>query len=535
MKLSNQINKIVGKNWLNYHPYENPTSIDSYYVALCNNVLKIIQQSDIIDYIATMKEGKELACILVSYFEDIISETHLFSSFTRQHKKMYGKVLPFYEIPDDYYDDEINLQDIYFLIWYNISFNDEEIVYDPYFDGNPSVNEAVLEIYNLFNSEFEKAPQNEDLQDFLQLSADSDVMTIREKLTFIAYNSFLWESYYHNFLGEIFDKYTEGNTLVMDEKIEMLIYDQQIHFIFNCCMPLLSMRANEYYAEVLGEEHPEYQFIKNIPKRIFGCFLLRKIEDNGFLIEHLTSKKQLFLSNEYTTLETFKLIENESVISLGLVQWRDGVWRNQGGCLVNRIKDMEGDDISEHLFDDENKKKELIYNSEKAFMEITKGERIVYFREEHEYVDFHIKVLKEYARKLKPEMSDEKLDESLKTFADNNIRLPFDEGKAFGLFYNSNSGMEIYNEDLIICMPDKNNPYYENKKFDLCDLVTDNSLSTEFINYIIENKLINLCVNDFDNPDMFAILMENLDFLLRFYRRSLYFSKLGVTTNNSNQ
>ena len=533
MKLSNQTNKILGKDWLKYHPYSNITPNDSYYIALCNNVLKIIQESEIRDHLENTKEEKELACMLVSYFEDIISETHLFSSFTRQHKKMYGKELPFYKINEDYYEDEINLQDIYFLIWYYISLQSEEIIIDPYFENTQAFNEAVTDICNLFNNEFEEAPQNENLQNFLQIDADSDVGTIREKLSFIAYHSFLWKTVFDNYLEKILNEHSENGTVVLDEENEMSIYDQQIHFIFNECMPLLSMRANEYYAEILGEEHSESQFVKNISKRIFGCFLLRKIERDGYLIEHLTSKKQLRLSNEYTSLEKVKLVENETVLSLGLVQWKNDVWQNQGGCITTNIEEMKGEDISKHLFDDENHKKETVHKLEMAFLKINNGKRIAYFSRNREFTEFYLKVLREHAKIIKPEITDEELDENYKDFIKNYEKnIPFKNDEAFGIFFNSNIGIEMYSKHVISCMPDENNPYYANKDFDLNDLLTAKSLSKEFVNYIIENKLINLQFNYYENQDTFNIIMENLDFLLRFYRRTLYFSKPEVTINN---
>ena len=112
MKKSSQTNKIIGIDWLSYHPYESPSLIDNYYLVMCDKVYKILQQNGIKRYIKNAFEEKELACMLVCYFEDVISETHLFSSFTRNHKKLYGKELPFYHTSDDYYDDEINLHDI---------------------------------------------------------------------------------------------------------------------------------------------------------------------------------------------------------------------------------------------------------------------------------------------------------------------------------------------------------------------------------------------------------------------------------------
>lgn len=530
MKYLIQTNRISGKEWLQYHPHNDITPTDRYYITLCNNVLKLIQHSEISSFTNVLKKEKELACLLVAYFEDVISETRLFSTFTRLHKKMYGQELPFYKIPDDYYDDEINLHDIYFLIWYYISLQNEEFVIDPYFKNSLNFRKAISKIYELFDREFEKAPQNENLQDILRLSANSNVETVREKLLFIAYESFLWRPIFCDFFEDLLDKYREKGVVVLDEQSNVQIYDSRIHFVFNEYMPLLAMRANEYFAEILGEEHSEYQFIKNISERIFGSFLIQKIESNGFLLEHLSSKKQLWLSNEFTSLEGIKLVENETVLSIGLVQWKDDIWQNQGGCMVSTIKEMKGKDTSPHIFDDENKKKDVISNLEKAFLEITNGKRIIYLYGKREFSDINLKVAKKHAKMMNPEMTDREIDQKHKNLIKNSAEnIPFDDKEPIAIFFNSNSGMEVYLEGAVSCMPDTNNPHYKHEEFDLCDLITDKTLSKEFVNYVIENKLINLDISGCGTPETFDAIMGNLDFLLRFYRRASYFSKPEVT------
>ena len=526
MKLLNQTNKILGKDWLQYHPYDNITFADNYYTTMCNSVLKIIQRSEIRAFIVTSKGEKSLACMLVAYFEDVISETRLFSTFTHLHKKMYGKELPFYKISDDYYNDEINLQDIYFLIWYHISIHEEDTIIDPYFNNNQAFKEAVSEIFDLFDREFEKAPQNENLQNFLRLPAKSDVKTVREKLSFIAHKSFLWKAYFDKYFNEIIEEYKENNVIVLNEETEVKIYDQRIHFIFNEYLPLLSLRSNEYFAEILRKKHSEYQFIKNISKRIAGCFLIRKIESHGFLIEHLTSKKQLWLSNEFTSFHGIKLHENKTVLTLGLVNWKDNVWQNQGGCIVNTLEDMKGIDVSEHLFDDENKKMEIIHELETAFLELSNGKRIVYLCGKHNYAAFNINIAKKRTKNLCPNSTDQEIDEQYKDLAEKMEKnLPPEWDEPIGIFFNPNSGQEVYYNGVISCMPDKDNPYYDKEEFDLCDLITNNTFSEAFINYVIENKIMDFSIPDYENPNLFAIMLENLDFLLRFYRRSRYFAK----------
>ena len=531
MKSSNQI---YGKDWLHYHPYSSLTFVDNYYINLCNKVLKIIRQSEIGECTDSSEEEKRLACLLVAYFEDVISETRLFSAFTRQHKKMYYKELPFYKITDEYYDDEINVEDIYFLIWYYVSVRDKETLVDPYFDNCQEFGNAVLEIYNLFDSEFETAPQNEKMQQFLQLSPGANVREVREKLSFIAHNSFLWKDVFDIYFDEALEEYKKDGVVVLTERANVAIYDSKVQFIYDNCMPLLAMRINEYFAEVLGEEHQEYQFIKNISKRIMGCFLIRKIEKDGYLIEHLTSKKQLWLSNEFTSFENLELIENDTILSICLVEWKDNVWQNQGACAVSSIRDMEGKDVSEHLFDDESRKIEFVRKQEEAFLEITNGQRVFYVEGCSEFIEFQINLMRKHAKITKPDITDEELDEKYNGLYEKmEYDLPFEDNEALCLFYNPKCGVEIYRCDVTFCMSDKNNPHYMNHEFDFGEMLTNVTFSTEFVNYVIENDLIELQLDDYYNTDLMSVVLENLDFLLRFYRRSKYFTKPEVTLTKS--
>ena len=53
-----------------------------------------------------------LSCFLASYFEDLILEP-IYGTLLRMHHRLYGKQLPFYDL-DEYYEEEINAQDISF-------------------------------------------------------------------------------------------------------------------------------------------------------------------------------------------------------------------------------------------------------------------------------------------------------------------------------------------------------------------------------------------------------------------------------------
>lgn len=59
-----------------------------------------------------------MALTLAHYLEDVISDFGLWAAFTSKHRELYGKYLPFYTIDEEnYYCDEINPEDVRFLIW----------------------------------------------------------------------------------------------------------------------------------------------------------------------------------------------------------------------------------------------------------------------------------------------------------------------------------------------------------------------------------------------------------------------------------
>jgi len=294
------------------------------------------------------------------------------------------------------------------------------------------------------------------------------------------------------------------------------------------------MRVCEYYAEILGDNHSEYPFIKTIPKRIFGYFLLRKIERDGYLIEHLASKKQLRLSNECTSFTKVKLVENETVLTISLVQWGKDVWHAQGGCIYSTINKIAGKDNFKHIFDDENMKMEYTHNLEKIFLEITRDEYIVYFHGSSEYSKFQGKIIQKQMKITDSEMRDKKLDKLYDYVIEKEgKKSPFEEDEVLGVFFNPNRGIEVYRGEIIACLSDKKNPYQDPEKyFDLCNLITIEIYSKEFVNYIIENKLLKYCLHNYEESDMFSIIFDNLDFLLRFYRRSRYYSKPEVIINH---
>ena len=160
--------RIYIKDWLELKPYGNQTVTDSYYLKICNEIKKVIttnKQSFVLQRYLDNEDINLLSCFLTSYFEDLLSETNIWNSFVRTHQRLYRKQLPFYNL-DEYYEEEINPQDISFLIWYFLNTVQEEKFISPFNDFIVETSEKIIDV---FDKELEFAPENEYLKTFYQI------------------------------------------------------------------------------------------------------------------------------------------------------------------------------------------------------------------------------------------------------------------------------------------------------------------------------------------------------------------------------
>ena len=110
-----KIQKLYPKHWLNYHPYKQTDDVDQYYTGIANQINRILHAMGVNED----EDGyANMSLILSAWFEDIISQTHIWETFTEECQKRYGARLPFYSIGTDYISDEINMEDVRFILWH---------------------------------------------------------------------------------------------------------------------------------------------------------------------------------------------------------------------------------------------------------------------------------------------------------------------------------------------------------------------------------------------------------------------------------
>ena len=209
---------IYPKDWMEIHPYTAVKPSDSYFVALANRLYAVC----IVDELPPLFR-KKLCLYVAAYLEDVISGLGLWQSFVREHTRLYGKPLPFYPVSADYLTDEINEEDVRFLIW-----NTWEKALYKHTYINPEderIRKQSAAFYRILEEAYEEAPENGLLENYL--SAYADEKEADRKLTWLFGHSYLTEPSMQPYIanvapGDRFIVPTGPLALFLHEWIELL-------------------------------------------------------------------------------------------------------------------------------------------------------------------------------------------------------------------------------------------------------------------------------------------------------------------------
>ena len=159
-----RVKKIFPAEWLAIRPYNNPDSVDLYYVGLANKVMGFLEKSEFADYFKDELLIRKASLYLVSWFEDVCSNLGMWALVNKECLVRYGSKLPFYDV-SKYYEGEVNPQDLSLLLWHFMQvYNEKNTLLNP---ENPWLLKTALELTDLFDEEYESAPENERLYAFI--------------------------------------------------------------------------------------------------------------------------------------------------------------------------------------------------------------------------------------------------------------------------------------------------------------------------------------------------------------------------------
>jgi len=517
------------KQWLDLKPYDKYKKTDSYYLKLSNTVHHALIKNThtlVLRNHLPKFEIEILACFLTSYFEDIISKTYIWSSFVDSHQKLYKKILPFYPT-EEYNHHNINLQDICFLMWYFVNSTDDDVFISPAHEFLIEISNSVCEI---FIESHPYAPKNKDLKSYYHLdSNETDYYVIRKKIDTILFKTYL---FYPDTVLDFRQQITEiASEFQYDENLIAHLNDFRDNSLHKTCTQLLSLNGKQWLAEVIADEHPLYQDVLSISQRIKGLFLYKGQDSENIFIQHIESDKRFEMTKQ--SFDSTEMLETiDTILQIGIVLWKDKWWftgvffqqpydedtvakekqsiqsRNDAGFLDHSTKKLQ-DLLAKHC----NAFKKFNNNQLIAFLP---SEKINDFYEEYiQYFNSLLSISTKQKRQLK---------HIEKTRNSSNLikgKINFEEFSESGLvFFNPKGGIEIaLNVNSAFPLP--NNHYFDAELSEehIIQMMTDPSISTELVNYCMDNCKTNL---PFFDSIIGQSICNDLDFLLRYWKKEKY-------------
>lgn len=376
--------KIYPKEWLKLHPYKQTDSTDLYYTGIANKLYSYLNTSIVSDAFDDDENIRHTSLTLAAWFEDVISQIGIWQAFTAECKKRYGSYLPFYPLDDNYYPDEINLEDVRFLLWHHIQyFRSKDTIVNP---ENPGIELVANDLYYILAEEYETAPENERMQEYL-------FGTGVEKDSFAQYREVLeWFHYQCYFNLENQDQFfeeTEGledNEEVTEENLDTLIYGTHATLMLQGRRNLLSLTSSEWLARI-AQGHPERLLWTNVQVRSNTCFLLTEEDDNYLYLKDLCKEDNEILKVVKASLNLPSIRNRkigESSLICELLRYDNEWW--QCGLLVESKFDEKMKAYAEDLKESNDKTNEKAAFND--FMKASGGQHFVFCRSKEEVTDF---------------------------------------------------------------------------------------------------------------------------------------------------
>ena len=530
--------KLLLKDWMKFHPYKSADAVDHYYYSdIARKIQKAIlsiNQSAYLYANMTDEEINRMACYLGCYFEDIISQAGMWQTFTREHFELYGRYLPFYDTTE-YYPDEINQQDVCFLIWYFFSLTFRDFLINP---ANEDIVNLAQDVMEIFDQEYETALENERLKSYLNIPSDAyeGFKVSGEMQEWYFFNSYLFHFHEtelnHQLIGymdeneaELKEKKENGTLEEEDIKIfreEVDFYSSNLayYFLFDYRTPLLSKRGNEWLAALVGSEHPLYND--------FMC--MQKRDPEGYIHtgedEHYIHFKSIKDDTDLPVLK--KSMENTDLghpegdlFIMSVLRFNEEWWLMEiyysFEYTEQMKKELAGKKILFDFFHNQEAEDQVLVRARyKYFLKFTEGKQLLFFKDSEELIAIYERWTKYLGKveKLSKEEQKQILDNHKADIMDSWV----DDEEASGfLFYNPNHGLEFYAgiNDII---PDEDNPEYDENQdsSDIIELMISEGCSDEMARFILDKYEFEPL--QFPMETNTHMLEDNKDFMLRFWK-----------------
>jgi len=488
------------KDWINVnlwrmgHLNVTPNASDFYYVKLARKLYDIIRSSAVGE-----DEGEYMcqhfAMMVTYYFEDVVSEIGIWKTFTSKHKELYGKYLPFYDLDEDnYYQDEINFEDVCFLLWMALQKEKQDIFLNP---ENPYLMRMAVMIYAELDAEFENAPINAEMLEHLRKGSYEDFFFVKGMLIHL-------EKYIY-----LFQPFMEERQERMEHELEGILADVDdssfsyaVDSIMACCEKTgpLSLYAKDWLAGLLSHwgMAADSERVAAIEALRTSVYLLKSYDSQNICLEDIKEKEYVISRTSFRDLPDETLLKCKTFIS-SLAKY-DGEWQVNGLSSWSHGRELF-DAYKENVV--RKGMNPILYDK---MMKANQNHPMFYFKDYEEmlaWFDKHIGLHENFV-----------LPEQMKA------------QKFLAVYLDKEKDMSVVPEGAL-SIKDKHDPYYNKEKAEDMDIeliVSADVASDEMLHFLIENNMLpDACINSVKGKKRGKqLVQDNMDFIARFMRESNY-------------
>ena len=487
------------------HPRYLNCETDKQYAELAKDIYDLLY-----DELGFMDDVQiKHSCISLSlYFEDLHSNTHLFETFTKLYKEMFGKYVPYYSSKDAD-SPQARLDAMKFMLWHAIAAERNGMMLNPTNLGLANMAERLLK---LWDERKDKMQPNEELADYLYSEETQEsAYEVKMVLIWLSLNSFLgrWYSnpnpkYDEAGLGKLFNQTGQGDK-------DTLEYANECHIVFNIQTWPLSLTPQQIYAEMIriDMDDPDDEIadsIEKIENKPYEMFQIVGSDNMGIKLKDFLGNTFKVEYGDFVD-DVRKLAKKHTHILASFIKLYKR-WELNGPSLwINpsqKHAQMYLDELKEHhsWMHDYVGQYDWLINKHH-------GERLYFFRN-----------AKEYLRWVKDEMGMK--DTELISGIEN-------RKEPMACFFEYNGQATCCFDAEIIKHPD--NPSYDKsyaEENSLKFIASTESCSPDMLLYMLEHNLLpDAMFNDIKGRQHGRQLMqENLEFMARCMRRDIKSTKV---------
>lgn len=398
---------------------------------------------------------------------------------------------------EEYYQDEINFEDVCFLLWMLLQKDRENTFLNP---ENPYLMEMAFSVYNELEDEFEKAPINVEMVERLKNPFFyEDFFSLKALLIRMVKTLYLLEP----FLDERLDKVEDEVKAILEDNVDDSSYAYAVVSLVACCEKTgpLALYAKDWLAAMLaywGMEE-ESERVAAIESSRFAVYLLKRYDSETICLENIEGEEYVVPRLSFEELPDSTLLDNKSFIG-SLVKY-DGGWQANGVSSWSR-----GTALFEAYKEEKVKRRSEPVIYEKG-MKANKNHPLVYFKGHEEMLEWMDKYIGLHEKFTLPE--------KLKKL------------RYFALYLDRVKEMSVLPEGALMIKDEEHNPYYskeEAEKGGFNFIVSDTVTSKEVAHYLIEHRMLpDACINSTQGLERGKqLVQENMDFIARFMRTDGY-------------